>query len=84
MILMMGKRWFSFTVLFEYNFDQLGYGLDYVYKKKKVLFYLYPNRKIVTVIQVSASQFVVAGRLCSLLNWNDNGYSITNGFVKWK
>jgi hypothetical protein len=30
MIHMMGKRWLSFTVLFEYNFDQPGYGLDYV------------------------------------------------------
>jgi hypothetical protein len=54
---------------------------------KKVLFYIYPNREliqIVTVMQVPASQFVVARRPCSLLNGNDNGYSVTNGFVKRK
>jgi hypothetical protein len=50
-----------------------------------VLFYIYPNHEviqIVTIMQVPASQFVVASRPCSLLNWNDNGYSVTNAFCK--
>ena len=49
--------------------------------KKRLCFTLI---QIVTVMQVPASQFVVARRPCSLLNGNDSGYSVTNGFVKWK
>jgi hypothetical protein len=30
MMHMMGKRWLSVTILFKYDFDQPGYGLDYV------------------------------------------------------
>jgi hypothetical protein len=54
--------------------------------KKGFVLYL-PNReviRIVTVIQLPASQFVVVSRPCSILNWNNNGYSVTNGFVKQK
>ena len=50
--------------------------------KKNVLFYIDPNREliqIVTVMQVPASQFVVARRPYSLLNGNENGYLVTNG-----
>jgi hypothetical protein len=80
MIHMMGKRWLSFMVLFDITLTILD--TVWIMFKKRVLFYLYPNRKIVTVIQVSVSQFIVASRLCSLLNWNNNGYSVTNGFAK--
>jgi hypothetical protein len=38
--------------------------------------------QIVTVIQLPASQFVVVSRPCSILNWNDSVFSVTNGFVK--
>jgi hypothetical protein len=38
--------------------------------------------QIVTVMQVPASQIVVASQPCSLFDWNDNVCSVTNGFVK--